>query len=86
MANSRLVALDKDHVALTSKITKLKPDEFIRSFLLHTLPDGFHRIPPLRFHGQTATVLPNSPSAANFSIVSGQRQTMASRSLWIRTL
>ena len=23
---------------------KLKPDEFIRRFLLHTLPDGFHRI------------------------------------------
>ena len=22
----------------------LKPDEFIRRFLLHTLPDGFHRI------------------------------------------
>jgi len=23
---------------------KLAPDEFIRRFLLHTLPDGFHRI------------------------------------------
>ena len=23
---------------------KLTPDEFIRRFLLHTLPDGFHRI------------------------------------------
>ena len=23
---------------------KLKPNEFIRRFLLHTLPDGFHRI------------------------------------------
>jgi hypothetical protein len=23
---------------------RLKPDEFIRRFLLHTLPDGFHRI------------------------------------------
>jgi hypothetical protein len=22
----------------------LKPDEFIRRFLLHALPDGFHRI------------------------------------------
>jgi hypothetical protein len=23
---------------------RLEPDEFIRRFLLHTLPDGFHRI------------------------------------------
>jgi hypothetical protein len=53
IANSRLVALDEDHVAFTwkdyrqngaTKIMKLKPDEFIRRFLLHTLPDGFHRI------------------------------------------
>jgi hypothetical protein len=50
VANSRLVALDEN---LTwkdyrqngeTKIMKLKPDEFIRRFLLHTLPDGFHRI------------------------------------------
>uniref|UniRef100_UPI00397DAC83 transposase n=1 Tax=Bradyrhizobium sp. NDS-1 TaxID=3080014 RepID=UPI00397DAC83 len=27
-----------------TKIMKLKPDQFIRRFLLHTLPDGFHRI------------------------------------------
>ena len=53
IANSRLVALDDDHVAFTwkdyrqnsaTKIMKLKPDEFIRRFLLHALPDGFHRI------------------------------------------
>lgn len=53
IANSRLVALDNDHVAFTwkdyrqdgaTKIMKLKPDEVIRRFLLHTLPDGFHRI------------------------------------------
>jgi hypothetical protein len=53
IANSRLVALDEDHVAFTwkdyrqngaTKIMKLKPDEFIRRFLLHSLPDGFHRI------------------------------------------
>lgn len=52
IANSRLVTLD-DHVAFTwkdyrqngaTKIMRLKPDEFIRRFLLHTLPDGFHRI------------------------------------------
>jgi hypothetical protein len=53
IANSRLIALDDDHVAFSwkdyhqnsaNKIMKLKPDEFIRRFLLHTLPDGFHRI------------------------------------------
>lgn len=53
IANSRLVALDRDHVAFAwkdyrqngaDKIMKLTPDEFIRRFLLHTLPDGFHRI------------------------------------------
>jgi len=53
IANNRLVALDDDHVAFTwkdyrqsgvEKIMRLKPNEFIRRFLLHTLPDGFHRI------------------------------------------
>jgi hypothetical protein len=53
IANSRLVALDDDHVAFAwkdyrhngaAKIMKLAPDEFIRRFLLHALPDGFHRI------------------------------------------
>lgn len=53
IANSRLVALDDDHVAFAwkdyrqngaARIMKLTPDEFIRRFLLHALPDGFHRI------------------------------------------
>src|SRR3954447_7369481 len=53
IANSRLVAVEHDHVAFTwkdyrqdgaVKIMRLAPDEFIRRFLLHTLPDGFHRI------------------------------------------
>ncbi len=53
IANSRLVALDETHVAFTwkdyrdggaSKVMRLKVDEFIRRFLLHVLPDGFHRI------------------------------------------
>ena len=53
IANSRLVDLDEDHVAFSwkdyrqngaTKIMKLAPDEFIRRFLLHALPDGFHRI------------------------------------------
>ena len=53
IANSRLVAIEDDHVAFTwkdyrrdgaAKVMRLAPDEFIRRFLLHTLPDGFHRI------------------------------------------
>jgi hypothetical protein len=53
IANSRLVALDDDHVAFSwkdyrqhgaEKIMRLEPNEFIRRFLLHALPDGLHRI------------------------------------------
>jgi hypothetical protein len=53
ISNHRLVALDGEQVAFTwkdyrqsgaTKIMRLKPGEFIRRFLLHTLPDGFHRI------------------------------------------
>ena len=53
IANSRLVAFDDDQVAFAwkdyrqngaAKIMKLVHDEFIRRFLLHALPDGFHRI------------------------------------------
>src|ERR1700737_767260 len=50
---ARIKAFDDDQVAFTwkdyrrngaEKIMRLKPDEFIRRFLLHALPDGFHRI------------------------------------------
>jgi hypothetical protein len=53
IANSRLVAVDDDHVAFSykdyrrggrSRVMRLAPHEFIRRFLLHVLPDGFHRI------------------------------------------
>ncbi len=53
IANSRLVNLTDDDVAFRwkdyrhhgkSKIMTLDADEFIRRFLLHTLPDRFHRI------------------------------------------
>ncbi len=55
IANSRLVALDdagvtfkwKDYRAKERERTKMMTlaiDEFIRRFLLHVLPDGFHRI------------------------------------------
>ena len=53
IANSRIQACDDDHVAFAwkdyrhdgaVKTMRLKPDEPIRRFLLHALPDGFHRI------------------------------------------
>ena len=53
IANSRLVALKDGHVSFRwrdyrhnnkNKVMTLSADEFIRRFLLHTLPDGFHRI------------------------------------------
>jgi Putative transposase len=55
IANSRLVALDdagvtfrwKDYRAKgreRAKLMTLAVDEFIRRFLIHVLPDGFHRI------------------------------------------
>ena len=98
IANSRLVALDEDHVAFTwkdyrqnsaTKIMKLKPDEFIRRFLLHTLPDGFHRIRHFGFmaNGHRAaklalclTLLDHQPTAPNnieASPLSSDPQTQA---------
>ncbi|MFA6202598.1 MAG: IS91 family transposase [Gallionella sp.] len=55
IANSRLIALDERGVtfkwkdyretgATRHKTMTLKTDEFIRRFLLHVLPSGFHRI------------------------------------------
>jgi hypothetical protein len=53
IANSRLVAVDDEDVAFSykdyrrggrSRVMRLGPHEFIRRFLLHVLPDGFHRI------------------------------------------
>jgi Putative transposase/Transposase zinc-binding domain len=53
IANSRLISLSNSQVRFTwkdyrqgaiNKVMTLEADEFIRRFLLHTLPDGFHRI------------------------------------------
>jgi hypothetical protein len=53
IANSRLSSLHNDQVAFRwkdyhhhdkAKVMTLAADEFIRRFLLHTLPGGFHRI------------------------------------------
>ena len=53
IANSRLISLSDGKVRFTwkdyrqdgkTKVMTLDADEFIRRFLLHALPDGFHRI------------------------------------------
>jgi Putative transposase len=53
IANSRLVTVTENQVAFRwkdhrhhgkSKVMALDADAFTRRFLLHTLPDGFHRI------------------------------------------
>lgn len=53
IANSRLILLSDGKVSFAwkdyrqnrkTKVMTLDADEFIRRFLLHTLPDGFHRI------------------------------------------
>ena len=53
IANSRLVAMTDDAVSFLwkdyrqegrRKVMTLEPAEFMRRFLLHVLPSGFHRI------------------------------------------
>jgi len=53
ISNARLVSVTDEHVVFRwkdyrhdgkAKIMALEPFEFIRRFLLHALPDGFHRI------------------------------------------
>ena len=55
IANSRILKIDADHVAFRwkdyrgngrnrEKVMHLHPHEFIRRFLLHVLPTGFHRM------------------------------------------
>ena len=53
IANSRLTALQDGQVSFTwkdyrqeakTKVMTLAADEFMRRFLLHAVPDGFHRI------------------------------------------
>jgi len=64
IANSRLIALDeggvtfqwkdyRNHGRYRHKVMQLAADEFIRRFLIHVLPAGFHRI---RHYGLIANV------------------------------
>jgi hypothetical protein len=72
IANSRLIAFDGERVTFKwkdyraqgdarYKLMTLDADEFIRRFLIHVLPDGFHRI---RHYGLFA----NASRAANIAL------------------
>jgi hypothetical protein len=72
IANSRLVAFDGERVTFRwkdyrakgnarYKLMTLDADEFIRRFLIHVLPDGFHRI---RYYGLFA----NAKRAGNIAL------------------
>jgi Putative transposase/Transposase zinc-binding domain len=70
IANSRLVSVTEARVGFRwkdyrdhgkAKVMTLDADEFIRRFLLHTLPDGFHRI---RHYG----LLANSHRSAKLAL------------------
>jgi hypothetical protein len=71
IANSRLVTMDENQVSFRwrdyrhhnkAKVMALDAHEFIRRFLLHGLPDGFHRIRHFGF-------LANGHRAAKLSVI-----------------
>jgi hypothetical protein len=62
ISNNRLVSIEEDRVCFRwkdyrdgsrQKIMSLRGDEFIRRFLIHVLPDGFHRIRYFGFLGNS---------------------------------
>jgi len=62
ISNNRLVSIDGDRVHFRwkdyrdgsrQKVMSLRGDEFIRRFLIHVLPDGFHRIRYFGFLGNS---------------------------------
>ena len=68
ISNNRLVSMDGGQVSFQwkdyrddnrQKTMTLPAEEFIRRFLIHVLPNGFHRIPILRLPQQ----LPSCPQA-----------------------
>ena len=73
IANSRLVGMSDERVSFLWKdyrhhdkrdVMTLDADAFIRRFLLHVLPDGFHGIHRHGYidDGHRAANLPHSPS------------------------
>ena len=82
ISNRRLIALDESGVTFRYKDYRrdgparygtmtLATDEFIRRFLLHVLPKGFHRI---RHYGLLATRRPPGQSRARQGAAGGRRR------------
>jgi len=78
ISNTRLLDLDDDHVSFRwkdyrengrqrTKVMRLDVGEFMRRFLLHVLPDGFHRI---RHYGlfANATARTSLPAVESYSM------------------
>ena len=85
IANSRLVGLHDSRVSFLwkdyrhhdkRKVMTLDADEFIRRFLLHVLPDGFHRIRHYGYlaNGQRAAKLAAVPPTAGRTGADGAGQ------------
>ena len=81
ISNHRLVSADADNVAFRwkdyrikrgdrQKVMRLATDEFIRRFLIHVLPDGFHRI---RHYGLLASAT-RKATIARIRDLLGQQQ------------
>jgi hypothetical protein len=97
IANSRLLSMTGTAVAFRwkdyrhhgkAKIMTLEADEFIRRFLLHTLPDGFHRIRHYGFlangHRQARVLSPAAQRVARGTArrtVRGYPRTAQSRAM-----
>jgi hypothetical protein len=84
ISNARLVSVTDQHVAFRwkdyrhdgkAKVMTLEPFEFIRRFLLHTLPDGFHRIRHYGFlaNGHRAAMLAFCRSLLDMPSPSGEQ-------------
>lgn len=77
ISNSRIRSISSDSVSLSftdyadhnqKKVLSLSGDEFIRRFLLHILPKGFHRV---RFFG----FLANASKTRNLTLIGNLRKT-----------
>jgi hypothetical protein len=84
ISNARLVSVTDEHVAFRwkdyrrdgkAKVMTLEPFEFIRRFLLHALPDGFHRIRHYGFlaNGRRAAMLAFCRSLLDMPSPSGEQ-------------
>ena len=84
ISNRRLLAADNTSIAFRCKdyrsngqgrwkTMRLHPHEFIRRFLMHVLPKGFHRIRYYRLFASSNRTVPFSPIASTLAPPMGVR-------------